>query len=511
MRNLGEKPMPSPAKSKTGKDKDKAPVCNFCGESSGKVELLLKGKGAYICDACIRHGGKLVFERAANAGIEHAFELIALHLSPISPSELVSSSRTFPLRVRADLQSAVDELLTERATKTVGFHVPYRHEAIGISSLLSTGRNAIRIAPLQFEDVDTGDEVPKRCLKDALWVFHQDDIPVVAVLNTHHTYRGEERLQIGLAVPPGEAGQALVRRCFDAIEKTVNRAKSYRGKVLSLEQSDPYSGMSSGLTVHKLPPVDAAQLILPEKTLRQLQRNIVEFARQRSELRRLGQATKKGLLFHGPPGTGKTHTVGYLSSCLPDHTTLIVAGEQVGLLAEYFTLARLLQPAILVIEDVDLIAQERSAMESPWQQVQLNKLLNEMDGLREDAEIFFILTTNRPDTIETALAGRPGRIDQAIEFPLPDADCRARLVALYGSGLSVSAEVIERITARSEGVSAAFVKELMRRAAQASLAARRKGTILAEEIDLAMEDLLFAGGRLNRSILGATAAKASGE
>lgn len=150
-------------------------------------------------------------------------------------------------------------------------------------------------------------------------------------------------------------------------------------------------------------------------------------------------------------------------------------------------------------------------MDSPWQQVQLNKLLNEMDGLREDAEIFFILTTNRPDTIETALAGRPGRIDQAIEFPLPDADCRARLVALYGSGLSVSDDVVERIVARSEGVSAAFIKELMRRAAQASLAAKRKGTISAEEIDLAMEDLLFAGGRLNRSILGAVANEASGE
>ncbi|MDJ0945463.1 MAG: AAA family ATPase [Kiloniellales bacterium] len=501
--------MPSPAKSKSRKDE--APVCNFCGESRDQVELLLKGKGAFICDACIRHGGKLVVARAASAGIENAFELIALHVSPISPNELVSSSRTFPLRVRADLQSAVDELLTDRATKTVGIHVPYRHEAIGISSLLSTGRNAIRVAPLQFEDVDTGDDVPKRCLKDALWVFHQDEIPVVAVLNSHHTFRGEDRLHIELAVPPGEAGQALVRHCFDAMEKAVNDARSYRGKVLSLEQSDPYSGLSSGLTVHKLPPVEAAHLILPEKTLRQLERNIVEFAQQRCELRQLGQATKKGLLFHGPPGTGKTHTVSYLSSRLPDHTTLIVAGDQVGVLGEYFTLARLLQPAILVIEDVDLIAQERTAMESPWQQVQLNKLLNEMDGLREDAEIFFVLTTNRPDTIETALAGRPGRIDQAIEFPLPDADCRARLVALYGSGLSVSAEVVERIIARSEGVSAAFVKELMRRAAQASLAARRKGTISAEEIDLAMEDLLFAGGRLNRSILGAAANEASGE
>jgi ATP-dependent 26S proteasome regulatory subunit len=60
----------------------------------------------------------------------------------------------------------------------------------------------------------------------------------------------------------------------------------------------------------------------------------------------------------------------------------------------------------------------------------LNKLLNEMDGLREDADVMVILTTNRPDQLEPALASRPGRIDQAIEFPLPDEGGRAKLVRL---------------------------------------------------------------------------------
>ena len=50
----------------------------------------------------------------------------------------------------------------------------------------------------------------------------------------------------------------------------------------------------------------------------------------------------------------------------------------------------------------------------------LNTLLNEMDGLKEDADILFVLTTNRPEQLEGALASRPGRIDQAIEVPLPD-------------------------------------------------------------------------------------------
>src|SRR4029079_10809498 len=99
---------------------------------------------------------------------------------------------------------------------------------------------------------------------------------------------------------------------------------------------------------------------------------------------------------------------------------LIITAEQVALLSAYMELARLLQPAMVVIEDVDLIARDRDEMGGPCEEALLNKLLNEMDGLREDADILFVLTTNRPEELESALAGRPGRIDQAIEVPLPD-------------------------------------------------------------------------------------------
>src|SRR5438034_11709049 len=96
----------------------------------------------------------------------------------------------------------------------------------------------------------------------------------------------------------------------------------------------------------------------------------------------------------------------------------------------------------------------------------LNKLLNEMDGLREDADVIFILTTNRPDHLEPALASRPGRIDQAIEFPLPDEEGRRKLVQLYSGGLEVSPPIMDLLVRRTERASPAFIKELMRRAAQ---------------------------------------------
>ena len=74
---------------------------------------------------------------------------------------------------------------------------------------------------------------------------------------------------------------------------------------------------------------------------------------------------------------------------------------------------------MVVVEDVDLIAEDRG--EHPGQHPLLFQLLNEMDGLAEDADVVFVLTTNRADVLEPALAARPGRVDQAVELGLPDA------------------------------------------------------------------------------------------
>ena len=83
-------------------------------------------------------------------------------------------------------------------------------------------------------------------------------------------------------------------------------------------------------------------------------------------------------------------------------------------------------------------------MGSACEESLLNTLLNEMDGLKEDADILFVLTTNRPEQLEGALAGRPGRIDQAIEVPLPDDDGREKLVSLYGGGLKLADKIVRR-------------------------------------------------------------------
>jgi ATP-dependent 26S proteasome regulatory subunit len=289
---------------------------------------------------------------------------------------------------------------------------------------------------------------------------------------------------------------------FRYLELRVSKGRTYRGRIISLEgHIDPMGG-GSMVKVHRLAKVNHDDVILPRKTLAMLDRNVGGFITAREQLKSLHFQARKGLLFYGPPGTGKTYTIHYLASQLPNHTTLLVTAEQVGLLGEYFRLARFLQPSLMVIEDVDLIARERTHMHGPFEEALLNKLLNEMDGLQEDAEVLFILTTNRPDQIEPALASRPGRIDQAIEFPLPDEEGRAKLTKTYARGLDISEELMGLIVSRTKGVSAAFIKELMRRCAKFQIEFSRGNVLAQPAVDAALEEMLFAGGSLNRRLLG---------
>jgi cell division protease FtsH len=442
--------------------------------------------------------------------VDDVFGITQQHFDHLPVGEMTIRERTFPIRVRADLQRAIDEQLREwDVSSFFGVQSPF-HEPPSLASCLTPAlqQQQTKCTPPQYEDVDIGEESPVSCLKSGLWLVSRDDTKVALLLTHVGTPFQTTGLRFEFAGENKPEVNALMDRAFRQLETSVNQAHSYRGKILSLEQSrHSYTGQSSGIRVHRLHTVEREQVILPQSTLSLLDRNVIGFMQRRQALRDRGLSTRKGLLFYGPPGTGKTHCIHYLTRALPGTTTLLITAEQVALLEEYMTLARLLQPSIVVLEDVDLIARNRDRMDSPCAESLLNKLLNHMDGLTEAADILFILTTNRPEILEPALASRPGRIDQAIEFPLPDDDGRRRLVAMYAGGVEVSASTVEVIVSKTQGVSAAFIKELMRRAYQFHLEQNANGALGIESIDAALEEMLFSGGSLNRTLLGASRAR----
>jgi cell division protease FtsH len=437
---------------------------------------------------------------------DSAAERLKEHFDSPLLADLVVSKRTFPTGIRADLQRALDQLFAADAkvVEATGVKSQYAHLGLEFGNLLHPSQPA-EIIPLEFEELDIGEAEPVKCHGDTLWLLEWKGEPCALLLAKHMSFSGGSDLQFFVAARAGEQGENIGRELFGKLEEAAKTASSYRGKILSLEPSVSYTGHTIGIKVHKLRRVQRDQVILPPKTLDLLDRNVIRFVNQRARLAALGQATKKGLLFYGPPGTGKTHTIHYLAAALEGHTTLLIAAEQVAYLDQYMSLARLYQPSIVVLEDVDLIARDREAMDSPCGEALLNKLLNEMDGLREDANILFLLTTNRPHSLEQALASRPGRVDQAIEFPLPDADGRQKLVRLYSQGLKLSDEMIRDIAARTERVSAAFIKELMRRTLQFHLERDGDSELTRADLDLAIEELLVSGGSLNLKLLGAEA------
>lgn len=437
----------------------------------------------------------------------HVADLIAKLFAPVTLAEVEVRSREFPYRMRADLQRALNALVAEaeEIQHFSSINSPHAYDGLSFSALLNDQDRETVVVPPEYEDLDIGEPEPVRVLRNGLWLAREGTLPYALLVAPSVEYGRESGMQVSVAKLRDDESDAFCQRFFRRLEQASQQSRCYRGKILSLECDDRFTGKATGVRVHKLQPIAREQIILPDTTLQLLERNVIDFVRQRPRLAKFGYPVKKGVLFYGPPGVGKTHTIRYLASALVDHTTLLVTAEQVGILDEYVALARLLQPSIIVIEDVDLIARERERIREAGVESLLNKLLNEMDGLREDAEILFLLTTNRPEALEKALASRPGRVDQAIEFPLPQDPGRRKLIRLYARDAALSDELVSTVSSRTAGVSAAFIKELMRRAMQFHLESGEDGELRVEDVEAAMDELLFKGGQLNVTLLGGAA------
>ncbi|WP_188195108.1 AAA family ATPase [Nonomuraea sp. SYSU D8015] len=413
--------------------------------------------------------------------------------------DLICVTQAFNVWEHASLQRGVDAYLAARG-KADWFGVSGQgrehSDTIDILSTVARGFEAYEISAVDYATTAVGpDEMIEVVNFGLVQTSAPDGSPIVIVLRgPSERYGGT-----GCRVEVMAASRASATAAREEIERLTRRHDVLRGQILTFGVSE-YMG-NSLVTFLPRPSLAPEEVILPDGVLETIERHVVGIGRHAEALRARGQHLKRGLLLHGPPGTGKTHTVRYLMGRMPGVTVVVLAGTAVGSISDAAALARRLQPAIVVVEDVDLVAHDRrlSVEGSPL----LFTLFDAMDGIGADADVTFVLTTNRADVLEEALANRPGRVDLAVEVPRPDARCRAALLRLYGGDLLPEAD-LEPLVARTEGMTASFFKELLRRAVLGALAADGAvDRLSAEHLSDALEEMLRGQEELTRTLLGA--------
>jgi len=370
-----------------------------------------------------------------------------------------------------------------------------RHHS-SLSDLMSNAAwGRFRSGQVDRLNVATGPDTERATVAFGLHLFHHAGAPMAVLQRVGNSeYGSQARLEV-LAVDPDAAAAMLAGLREEAMRRSVlwRQVISFSG--------NPYGRSMSGLTFHRRPELPASHVVLPEGTLDQVRAHVVGLGQHRDRLREQGQHLKRGVLLYGPPGTGKTHTVRHLVSAALDTTVVLISGTEMAHVGAAAQIARAHQPAVVVIEDCDLIAEDRDHHFGGGASPLLFTLLDAMDGLDEDADVVFLLTTNRAEALEKALAQRPGRVDLAVEIPLPGEADRGALISLYAANLRFSAAAVSRAARESAGTTASYAKELVRRAVL--MAAMDGREPRDDDLRAANEELQSDSARLTRALLGA--------
>ena len=254
------------------------------------------------------------------------------------------------------------------------------------------------------------------------------------------------------------------------------------------------------------------------ETIRQL-REMVELPLRYPELfTRLGVDPPKGVLLHGPPGTGKTRLAQAVANESDAEFFTINGPEIMGSgygesekrLREVFEQAARAAPSIIFIDEIDSIAPKRTQVPGEAEKRLVAQLLTLMDGLESRANLVVIAATNRPDAIDEALR-RPGRFDREIVIGVPDENGRREILAIHTRGMPLGEGVdLKELARTTHGFVGADIAALAREAAieavrrfmpKLDLEAQTVPPEVLEELCVTREDFLAALKRVQPSAM----------
>jgi hypothetical protein len=200
-------------------------------------------------------------------------------------------------------------------------------------------------------------------------------------------------------------------------------------------------------------------LILKGELKDEIRGDVERFFAARATYERYGVPWKRGLVFIGPPGNGKTHALKALINatgrpCLYVKSFACTYQTEHDLIRAVFDRARRSAPCLLVFEDLDSLINDKNRA----------FFLNELDGFADNTGIVAVATTNHPHKLDPAILDRPSRFDRKFHFELPAADERRAYLGRWNASLEASLRLdngeVEGVVRATEGFSFAYLKEL---------------------------------------------------
>lgn len=178
-------------------------------------------------------------------------------------------------------------------------------------------------------------------------------------------------------------------------------------------------------------------------------REMIELPLRHPELfEKLGIEPPKGVMLHGPPGTGKTMIAkavanetdaNFVSISGPEIMSKFY-GESEKHIREIFEEAEKTAPTIIFIDEIDSIAPKREEVTGEVERRVVAQLLSLMDGLKKRGQVIVIAATNRPNAVDAALR-RGGRFDREIEIGIPDRLGRFDVLQIHTRGMPLAEDM----------------------------------------------------------------------
>lgn len=239
-----------------------------------------------------------------------------------------------------------------------------------------------------------------------------------------------------------------------------------------------------------------------------LVREMIELPLRHPELfQHLGIDPPKGVLLHGPPGTGKTMIAkavagetdaNFISISGPEVMSKFY-GESEKQMREIFESAEKCSPSILFIDEIDSIAPKRGEVSGEVERRVVAQLLSLMDGLKARGQVVVIAATNRPNAIDEALR-RGGRFDREIEIGIPDRIGRLEILQVHTRGMPLSDELdgddgkgFRGIADLTHGFVGADLSSLCKEAAMHALRRILPGADVGETLPVGVVEKLVIG------------------